>query len=137
MVVVYVCVFLATTQSQVNTSAVAAANMCSAVSMPLIFGDERDSVIAKWNQLQAFWGTGRGHYNSQGHFVDFTPDNPFSFFKVFLLRFSVAWLKANLFMILHYNTRLGPAYSGCALWTRNMHTVQYTQLKYAVPRQVL
>jgi len=78
------CVFLATTQPQVNTSAVAAANMCSAVSMPLIFGDERDSVIAKWNQLQAFWGTGRGHYNSQGHFVDFTPDNPFSFFKVFL-----------------------------------------------------
>jgi len=57
--------------------------MCTAVSMPLIFGDERDSVIAKWNQLQAFWGTGRGHFNSQGHFVDFTPDNPFSFFKVF------------------------------------------------------
>ena len=55
--------------------------------MPLIFGDERDSVIAKWNQLQAFWGTGRGHYNSQGHFVDFTADNPFSFFKV--LNFSV------------------------------------------------
>lgn len=70
-----------------NTSASLAANMCTAVSMPLIFGDERDSVIAKWNQLQAFWGTGRGHYNSQGHFVDFTADNPFSFFKV--LNFSV------------------------------------------------
>lgn len=70
-----------TTQSQVNSSAALAANMCTAVSMPLIFGDERDSVIAKWNQLQAFWGTGRGHYNSQGHFVDFAPDNPFSFFK--------------------------------------------------------
>lgn len=82
-----VCVFLATTQSQVNTSAALAANMATAVSMPLIFGDERDSVIAKWNQLQAFWGTGRGHYNSQGHFVDFTPDNPFSFFKVVLYPF--------------------------------------------------
>jgi len=69
-------------QSQVNTSAALAANIVSAVSVPLIFGDERDSVIAKWNQLQAFWGTGRGHFNSQGHFVDFTPDNPFSFFKV-------------------------------------------------------
>jgi len=85
--VVYVCMFLAAAaaQSQVNTSAVLAANICSAVSVPLIFGDERDSVIAKWNQLQAFWGTGRGHFNSQGHFVDFTPDNPFSFFKVIFL----------------------------------------------------
>jgi len=74
--------FPATSQPQTNVSAVAVANMCTAVSMPLIFGDERDSVIAKWNQLQAFWGTGKGHFNSQGHFVDFAPDNPFSFFKV-------------------------------------------------------
>jgi len=59
-----------------------AANVITAVTAPLIFGDERDSVIAKWNQLQAFWGTGRGHYNSQGDFVDFTPDNPFCLFKV-------------------------------------------------------
>ena len=80
----YLHLFLATTQSQVNMSAVLVANMCSAVSAPLIFGDERDAVIAKWNQLQAFWGTGRGHFNSQGHFVDFTPDNPFCFFKVLI-----------------------------------------------------
>lgn len=58
------------------------ANIYSAVHMPLLFGDERDTVIAKWNQLQAFWGTGRGFFNQQGHFVDFSPDNPFSFFKV-------------------------------------------------------
>jgi nuclear pore complex protein Nup54 len=58
------------------------ANIYSAVSMPLLFGDERDAVIAKWNQLQAFWGTGRGYFNQQGQYVDFMPDNPFSFFKV-------------------------------------------------------
>jgi len=86
--VISLCVFLAaaaTAQCQVPTSVAQAANVISAVTAPLIFGDERDSVIAKWNQLQAFWGTGRGHYNSQGHYVDFTPDNPFSFFKVLLL----------------------------------------------------
>lgn len=57
------------------------ANMASAVSLPLIFGDERDALIAKWNQLQAFWGYGKGFFNQQGNAVEFTPDNPFCRFK--------------------------------------------------------
>jgi nuclear pore complex protein Nup54 len=53
----------------------------SAVSTPVIYTDERDTIIAKWNQLQAFWGTGRGYFNPQGQSVEFTADNPYSFFK--------------------------------------------------------
>jgi nuclear pore complex protein Nup54 len=67
-----------TTQAPAQTPL---SSILTAVSVPVIFGDERDSVIAKWNQLQAFWGTGRGYFNQQGHYVDFAPDNPFSFFK--------------------------------------------------------
>ncbi|KAK3576887.1 hypothetical protein CHS0354_012945 [Potamilus streckersoni] len=54
--------------------------MAQAVSLPQIFGDERDVIIAKWNQLQALWGTGRGFFN-QNQSVPFTPDNPFCKFK--------------------------------------------------------
>ncbi len=61
------------------------ANTAAAVSLPLIFGDERDALIAKWNQLQAFWGTGKGFYNQQGQAVEFKNDNPFCRFKVYKL----------------------------------------------------
>ena len=57
-------------------------NMVAAISLPTIFGDERDSQIAKWNQLQAFWGSGKGYFNQQGAAVNFNPENPFCRFKV-------------------------------------------------------
>ena len=74
--------FLATPQLDVATKL---ANTARAVSVPLVFGDERDAVLAKWNQLQAFWGTGKGYYTQQGNSVDFTPENLFCRFKVRLL----------------------------------------------------
>lgn len=55
-------------------------NIASAVTLPQIYGDERDAIIAKWNQLQAAWGTGKGIYNPRGS-VEFTPDNPYCRFK--------------------------------------------------------
>ncbi|XP_020616032.1 nuclear pore complex protein Nup54-like [Orbicella faveolata] len=55
--------------------------LTAALSQPQIYGDERDGIIAKLNQLQAYWGTGKGFYNQQGA-VDFTPQNPFCRFKV-------------------------------------------------------
>jgi len=58
------------------------AQIAQAVSMPQIFGDERDAVIAKWNQLQALWGKGKGYF-SRTQCVQFKPDNPFCKFKVF------------------------------------------------------
>ncbi|XP_071787665.1 nuclear pore complex protein Nup54-like [Asterias amurensis] len=55
-------------------------SISSALLMPTIYGDERDAIIAKWNQLQAFWGTGKGYIN-QSSSVPFTPENPFCRFK--------------------------------------------------------
>ncbi|XP_071951440.1 nucleoporin p54-like [Antedon mediterranea] len=54
--------------------------IASALSMPAIFGDERDVILAKWNQIQAFWGTGKGYYSQNG-VVPFKPENPFCRFK--------------------------------------------------------
>ena len=54
-----------------------------AVSVPQIFGDERDAIIARWNQVQACWGTGKGFFSQNG-VVEFKPDNPFCRFKVFV-----------------------------------------------------
>ncbi|KAL8207074.1 UNVERIFIED_CONTAM: Nuclear pore complex protein Nup54 [Gekko kuhli] len=44
-------------------------------------GDERDAILAKWNQLQPFWGTGKGYFNSNSAPVEFTQENPFCRFK--------------------------------------------------------
>ncbi|KAL0965899.1 hypothetical protein UPYG_G00287420 [Umbra pygmaea] len=53
----------------------------NALSAPTLLGDERDAILAKWNQLQAFWGTGKGYFNNQFPPVDFTQENPFCRFK--------------------------------------------------------
>lgn len=54
----------------------------TALSAPTLLGDERDSILAKWNQLQAYWGTGKGYYSNNTPPVDFTQENPFCRFKV-------------------------------------------------------
>ncbi|KAJ1204890.1 hypothetical protein NDU88_000325 [Pleurodeles waltl] len=56
-------------------------NTASALSAPTLLGDERDAILAKWNQLQAFWGTGKGYFNNSIPPVDFTQENPFCRFK--------------------------------------------------------
>ncbi|XP_040014327.1 nucleoporin p54 isoform X1 [Xiphias gladius] len=53
----------------------------TALSAPTLLGDERDSILAKWNQLQAYWGTGKGYYGNNNPPVDFTQENPFCRFK--------------------------------------------------------
>ncbi|KAM9820611.1 nucleoporin p54 [Neosynchiropus ocellatus] len=53
----------------------------TALSAPVLLGDERDSILAKWNQLQAYWGTGKGFYSNNNPPVDFTLENPFCRFK--------------------------------------------------------
>lgn len=54
----------------------------TALSAPTLLGDERDTILAKWNQLQAYWGTGKGYYSNNNPPVDFTQENPFCRFKV-------------------------------------------------------
>ncbi|KAK3798088.1 hypothetical protein RRG08_034644 [Elysia crispata] len=63
-----------------NPAEVNLENLAKAVSLPNIYGDERDAIIARWNQLQAYWGTGKGFFSQQGA-VDFKPDNHFCRFK--------------------------------------------------------
>lgn len=57
-------------------------SLVTALTFPMLFGDERDAIIAKWNQLQASWGTGKGYYDVNQPPVEFTPENPFCCFKV-------------------------------------------------------
>ncbi|NWU90825.1 NUP54 protein, partial [Upupa epops] len=56
-------------------------NTASALSAPTLLGDERDAILAKWNQLQAFWGAGKGYFNNNIAPVEFTQENPFCRFK--------------------------------------------------------
>ena len=63
-------------QSQANELTV----MAFALSRPNVFGDERNGIIAKFNQLQAYWGNGKG-FASPTDVATFTPDNPFCRFK--------------------------------------------------------
>ncbi|KAM9793971.1 nucleoporin p54 isoform 3-T3 [Syngnathus typhle] len=53
----------------------------TALSAPTLLGDERDSILAKWNQLQAFWGTGKGYFSNNNPPVEFNLENPFCRFK--------------------------------------------------------
>ncbi|XP_062867846.1 nucleoporin p54 isoform X1 [Trichomycterus rosablanca] len=56
-------------------------NTASALSAPTLLNDERDAILARWNQLQAFWGTGKGFFNNNIPPVEFTQENPFCRFK--------------------------------------------------------
>ncbi|XP_077332632.1 nucleoporin p54 isoform X2 [Lithobates pipiens] len=56
-------------------------NAASALNAPTLLGDERDAILAKWNQLQALWGTGKGYFNSNIPPVEFTQENHFCRFK--------------------------------------------------------
>ncbi|XP_039956455.1 probable nucleoporin Nup54 [Bactrocera tryoni] len=40
-----------------------------------IYGDERDTIIAKWNYLQAMWGTGKSFYSQNAVPVEITSQN--------------------------------------------------------------
>lgn len=53
----------------------------TALSAPVLFSDERDAIVTKWNQVQAFWGTGKGYYRKDGSCIEFTPQNHFCRFK--------------------------------------------------------
>jgi len=64
----------------------------TALSAPVVFGDERDAIMTKWNQIQAFWGVGRGFYRKDGTHVTFTPQNHFCRFKVSIHSLSVSFL---------------------------------------------
>lgn len=78
--------FFGSTQQQQQQQQQQAANqldnLAKAVMMPHLFNDERDTIIAKWNLLQAYWGSGRAYFDSNANgFVDLTSENPLCRFK--------------------------------------------------------
>ncbi|GBP41758.1 Probable nucleoporin Nup54 [Eumeta japonica] len=46
-----------------------------------VFGDERDQILAKWNILQAKWGTGQAYYNRNFPPLELNEHNPLCRFK--------------------------------------------------------
>ncbi len=54
-----------------------------------IFNDERDLILARWNQLQAFYGSGKVFY--QNMVIDVKEDNRLTRFKV--IQFSILILE--------------------------------------------
>lgn len=68
----------------------------------MLYGDERDMIIAKWNQLQASWGTGKGYFSPNAPPVEFTPENPFCCFKVmlFILKFHFCLFDLSMYTYL-------------------------------------
>ncbi|XP_069369349.1 nucleoporin p54 isoform X2 [Paralichthys olivaceus] len=68
-------------QQQSQTQPTQLYQQVTALSAPTLLGDERDTILAKWNQLQAYWGTGKGYYSNNNPPVDFTQENPFCRFK--------------------------------------------------------
>uniref|UniRef100_A0A1A8LDW1 54 kDa nucleoporin n=2 Tax=Nothobranchius pienaari TaxID=704102 RepID=A0A1A8LDW1_9TELE len=69
------------TQQQGQTQPSQLYQQVTALSAPTLLGDERDSILAKWNQLQAYWGTGKGYYSNNNPPVEFTQENSFCRFK--------------------------------------------------------
>ncbi|XP_055621029.1 probable nucleoporin Nup54 isoform X2 [Toxorhynchites rutilus septentrionalis] len=69
-------------QQQQQTAALSAEEaFAQSIFNVSIFGDERDTVIAKWNYLQAMLGTGKAFYSQSNPPVDITPSNYLCRFK--------------------------------------------------------
>lgn len=70
------------TQPQQDEAQLILQAQATAIAAPQVFNDERDELIAKWNQMQAFFGMGKAYYGPGGaNAVDFGPDNPWCRFK--------------------------------------------------------
>lgn len=46
-----------------------------------LFNDERDNTIARWNLIQALWGTGKAYYSTNAPPIELNQENPLCRFK--------------------------------------------------------
>ncbi|PNF13951.1 hypothetical protein B7P43_G09871 [Cryptotermes secundus] len=46
-----------------------------------VYGDERDTTLARWNLLQALWGAGKAYYSQMAPPIELTQQNPLCRFK--------------------------------------------------------
>lgn len=71
--------------------------MANALVMPLVFGDNRDLTIKKFNQVQAYCGQGKGIVNHTQS-IDFSQDNPYCRFKVHINNIALFVYKIYLYL---------------------------------------
>ena len=55
--------------------------MYNAVFNCQLFNDERDNTIARWNLIQALWGTGKAYYSNNAPPIELNQENPLCRFK--------------------------------------------------------
>ncbi|XP_043276307.1 nuclear pore complex protein Nup54 [Venturia canescens] len=67
-------------QQQQSANAISEA-LYNAVFNCQLFNDERDNTIAKWNLIQALWGTGKAYYSANAQPIELTQENPLCRFK--------------------------------------------------------
>ncbi|CAK9812807.1 Probable nucleoporin Nup54 [Anthophora quadrimaculata] len=65
-------------QQTVNTISEALYN---AVFNCQLYNDERDNIIARWNLIQALWGTGKAYYSMNAPAIELNQENPLCRFK--------------------------------------------------------
>ncbi|CAB0044731.1 unnamed protein product [Trichogramma brassicae] len=67
-------------QVQSNANAISEA-LYNAVFNCQLFNDERDNTIARWNLIQALWGTGKAYYSAAAPPIELNQENPLCRFK--------------------------------------------------------
>ena len=67
-------------QQQQSANAISEA-LYNAVFNCQLFNDERDNTIARWNLIQALWGTGKAYYSANAPPIELTQENPLCRFK--------------------------------------------------------
>ena len=55
--------------------------LAMALTCPQLYGDERDGIVAKWNQLQAAWGSGIAYRHNNQEPIKLTEKNMYCRFK--------------------------------------------------------
>ncbi len=65
-----------------NAVAESVARLVASTSGCQLFGDERDRIMEKFNQLQAVFGMGKGHYAHGALPVEYGPEGFYCGFKV-------------------------------------------------------
>lgn len=67
-------------QVQPNANTISEA-LYNAVFNCQLFNDERDNTIARWNLIQALWGTGKAYYSACAPPIELNQENPLCRFK--------------------------------------------------------
>ncbi|XP_034182290.1 nuclear pore complex protein Nup54 [Osmia lignaria lignaria] len=68
-------------QQQQQTANTISEALYNAVFNCQLYNDERDNLIARWNLIQALWGTGKAYYSMNAHPIELNQENPLCRFK--------------------------------------------------------